>query len=139
MKGREPARFMIAIGNRRENRWHLQFAQRWVAQYNFYINDGRWGRMFVRMCPYLPLSARVCLNRHHWLAVRMREEGIDFQQCTNAFLRCSDPARLQELADSLTARDMLICGQKWLAAFTRNSSGSGSCFEQRQYRQSTSI
>jgi hypothetical protein len=43
------------------------------VQYNFYINDERWGRMFVRMCPYLPFSARVCLNQHHWLAVRMRE------------------------------------------------------------------
>ncbi len=42
--------------------------------------------MFVRMCPYLPFSARVCLNQHHWLANRMREEGIDFQQCSNAFL-----------------------------------------------------
>ena len=30
----------------------------------------------------------------------------------------SRPARLQELADSLTARDSLTCGQKWLAAFT---------------------
>jgi hypothetical protein len=118
VKGREPARIMIAIGNKKENRWHLQFAQRWVVQYNFYVNDERWGRMFVRICPYLPFSARVCLNQHHWLAVRMREEGIDFQQCTNAFLRCSNPARLQELADSLTARDMLTCGQKWLAAFT---------------------
>ena len=27
--------------------------------YNFYVNDARWGRMFVRMCPYLPFSARV--------------------------------------------------------------------------------
>jgi hypothetical protein len=48
----------------------------------------------------------------------MREEGTDFQQCTNAFLRCAQPARLQELADSLTAHDLLTCGQKWLAAFT---------------------
>jgi hypothetical protein len=48
----------------------------------------------------------------------MREEDIDFQQCTNAFLKCSNPARLQELADSLTARDLLRCGQKWLATFT---------------------
>lgn len=48
----------------------------------------------------------------------MREEGIDFQQCTNAFLRCSNPARLQELADSLMARDLLPCGRKWQAAFT---------------------
>jgi hypothetical protein len=28
------------------------------------------------------------------------------------------PARLQELADSLTAQDLLKCGQKWLATFT---------------------
>jgi hypothetical protein len=48
---------MIAIGS--EDRWHLQLAQRWILQYNFYINDQRWGRMFVRMSPYLPFSARV--------------------------------------------------------------------------------
>ena len=48
----------------------------------------------------------------------MREEGIDFQPCTNAFLRCANPARLQEMADSLMARDLLTCGRKWLAAFT---------------------
>jgi hypothetical protein len=48
---------------------------RWVVQYNFYINDRQWARMFVRICPYLPFSARVCLNQHHWLANRMREGG----------------------------------------------------------------
>src|SRR5260370_22746975 len=74
--------------------------------------------MFVRMCPCVRFSAGVCLDQHRWRAGRMREEGIDFQQCTNAFLRCSNPARLQELADSLTARDLLTCGRKWLAAFT---------------------
>ena len=87
-------------------------------QYNFYINDSNWGRMFVRICPYLPFSARVCLNQHHWLAKRMRSEGIDFKQCSNAFLKCSHPQRLQELADSLTAHDLLSCGQKWLACLT---------------------
>src|SRR5260370_35106316 len=74
--------------------------------------------MFVRMCPYFPFSARVCLNQHHWLANRMREDGIDFRQCSNAFLQCSDPGRLQELADSLTAKDLLSCGQKWLTYLT---------------------
>jgi hypothetical protein len=59
---------MIAIGS--EDRWHLQLAQRWIVQYNFYINDQRWGRMFVRISPYLPFSARVCLNQHHWVANR---------------------------------------------------------------------
>src|ERR1700682_5010212 len=107
---------MIAIGS--EDRWHLQLAQRWIVQYNFYINDQRWGRMFVRICPYLPFSARVCLNQHHWLANRMRTEGIDFKQCSNAFLKCSHPQKLQELADSLTAHDLSSCGQKWLACLT---------------------
>jgi hypothetical protein len=118
LKAREPARIMTAIGNAKENRWHLQMAQRWVIQYNFYLNDARWGRMFVRMCPYFPFSARVCLNQHHWLANRLMEEGIRFDKPSNAFLKCGNFRRLQELADSLTAKDLLACGQKWLTAFT---------------------
>jgi hypothetical protein len=118
LKAREPARIMIAIGKPEDNRWHLQITQRWVGQYNFYVNDRRWGRIFVRVCPYFPFSARVCLNQHQWLANRLREERIPFQQCSNAFLNCADPKRLQQLADSLTSRDLLICAQKWLGAFT---------------------
>ena len=118
LKAREPAHIMIAIGDKTTDRWHLELSQRWVVQYNVYINDARWGRMFIRMCPYLPFSARVCLNQHHWLANRMREDGIRFQQCANAFLNCAAPKRLQELADSLTAQDLVTCGQKWLARLT---------------------
>jgi len=118
LKAREPARILAAIGEKDNDSPHLEYKQRWVNQFNFYVNDERWGRLFVRMCPYFPFSARVCLNQHHWLAARMRQEGIDFQQSSNAFLKCGNPARLQELADSLTARDVLQCGQKWLAAFT---------------------
>jgi len=118
LRAREPARIMIAIGNKQDNRWHLQLAPRWVVQYNFYLNDRQWGRMFVRLCPYFPFSARLCLNQHHWLANQLRAEGIDFQQCANAFLKCRDPQRLQELADSLTTRDLIRCGEKWLTRLT---------------------
>jgi hypothetical protein len=118
LKAREPARILIAIGNKAENRWHLQFAQRWVVQYNCYVNDARWGRMFVRVCPYFPFSARVCLTQHHWLANELRTDGIDFRQGGNAFLKCRTPERLQALADSLTARDLASCGETWLARFT---------------------
>jgi hypothetical protein len=116
LKAREPARIMTAIGA--ADRWHLQMALRWVMQYNFYLHDRHWGRLFVRMCPYLPFSARVCLNQHHWLAKRLRAERIAFQQHSNALLKCSDPSKLQQLADSLTADDLVRCGQKWLAALT---------------------
>jgi hypothetical protein len=118
VKAREPARIMVAIGNNKQNRWHLQMAQRWVVHYNFYVNDAHWGKMFVRMCPYLPFSARLCLNQHHWLANQLEKEGMVFTKCSNAFLKCSNFQRLQQVADSLTPKDLLACGQKWLAAFT---------------------
>jgi hypothetical protein len=118
LKAREPARIMTAVGDNKTNRWHLAIANRWVVQYNFYINDRQWGRMFVRICPYFPFSARVCLNQHHWLANRMRQEGIDFKQCSNAFITCTAPERLQQIADSLAPWDLLSCGQKWLARLT---------------------
>lgn len=116
LKGREPARILTAIG--KDDRWHLQYARRWVLQYNFYLLDREWGRMFVRLCPYFPFSARVCLNQHHWLANRLRTEDIAFRQCGNALLTCSDPTRLQQLADALTPRDLDRCAQKWLRTFT---------------------
>jgi hypothetical protein len=71
---------------------------------------------------------RVCLNQHHWLANRMCEQGLDFQQCSNAFLQCATPKRLQELADTLTAEDLSSCGQKWLTRLTR-------FFTERERRQ----
>jgi len=118
LKAREPARIMTAIGTKKENRWHLELKQRWVDQYNFYINDDQWGRIFVRVCPYFPFSARVCLNQHHWIANRLLRRDVRFQQSTNAFTRCSDPAVLQEIADSLTAQDLSRCARKWLAQLT---------------------
>ncbi len=42
LKAREPARILIAIG--KADRWHLEFARRWVTQYNFYLLDREWGR-----------------------------------------------------------------------------------------------
>jgi hypothetical protein len=116
LKAREPARILIAIG--KDDRWHLEYARRWVLQYNFYLRDREWGRLFVRICPYFPFSARVCLNQHHWLAHRLMAEGIAVRQCRNAFVTCTDPRRLQQLADALTPRDLARCAQKWLRTFT---------------------
>jgi len=118
LKAREPARILTAIGTKAENRWHLELKQRWVDQYNFYIEDAAWGRMFVRVCPYFPFSARVCLNQHHWLARRLEQKGIRVRQCANAFLACADPDALQAVADSLAPKDLTRCGETWLTRLT---------------------
>jgi len=115
LKAREPARILTSVGSKKENRWHLQIKKRWVIQYNFYLNDSDWGRMFIRVCPYFPFPARIYLNQHHWLGQRMRQLGIRFRQSTNAFSQCSDPDALQRLADSLTADDLRNSIHKWLA------------------------
>ena len=72
LKAREPARILVAIGGKQNQCPHLELKQRWVNQYNFYLNDQHWGPMFVRMCPYFPFSARVCLSRYHRLALRVQ-------------------------------------------------------------------
>jgi hypothetical protein len=52
VKAREPGRLLVAIGAKDNDSPHLEFKQRWVNQFNFYLNDKHGGRMFVRMCPY---------------------------------------------------------------------------------------
>jgi hypothetical protein len=112
LKSRENAR--VAVSFPRQGN-HIELCNRFVWQYYFYLQDQDFGRMFLRICPSFPFSARVCLNGHEWLACRLRDVGIAFQQCGNAFRTCADPARLQELADHFSAADIEACAHRWLA------------------------
>ena len=112
LKARENARVAVSFPRQGD---HVELLNRFVQQYYFYFQDRDFGRMFVRVCPYFPFSVRFCLNGHEWLACRLREEGITFEQCANAFRTCADPARLQELADRFSAADIEACGHRWLA------------------------
>jgi hypothetical protein len=112
LKARENARVAVSFPRQGD---HVELLNRFVQQYYFYIQDRDFGRMFLRVCPYFPFSARLCLNGHEWLACRLRQEGIAFEQCANAFRSCADPARLQELSDQFSAADIEACGHRWLA------------------------
>jgi hypothetical protein len=130
IKAREPANILVSIG-KKNGPCHLEFKRRWVNHFNFYLNDSKFGRMFLRVCPYFPFPARIYLNQHYWLANHMHQEGIRFRQCANAFVSCSDPKRLQQLADSLLPYDLIKCGQKWLTClvpfFTVRERASAGC------------
>jgi hypothetical protein len=69
--------------------------------------------MFVRKCPYVASSARVCFNQLHWLPNRMREEGVDLQRCSNAFVYASASKN-----SPIRSPHLVTCGQKWLARLT---------------------
>jgi hypothetical protein len=113
LKSRENARVAVSYptasgGNR------IEVCTRFVWQYYFYLRDQDWGRMFVRICPYFPFNARVCVNQHEWLARQLQREGIFFRKAANAFVQCADPDRLQQLADGLTSADLEVPIQGWL-------------------------
>ncbi len=112
LKSRENAR--VAVSFPRQGN-HVELCQRFVWQYYFYLHDAQFGRMFVRVCPYFPFNARVCLNGHEWLACQMRRQGVRFDQRGNAFRNCADPDRLQELANRFAATDVQACAHRWLA------------------------
>jgi hypothetical protein len=90
LKSRENARVAVSFPKQGN---HIELLNRFVWQYYFYIQDRDFGRMFIRVCPYFPFNSRICINGHEWLACRLRDEGIRFQQCGNAFRNCADPDR----------------------------------------------
>jgi hypothetical protein len=111
IKAREPVRIMTAISNKGS---HLEPKLRWVNQYNYYLQDQNFGPMFVRICPYFPFTARLCLNQHDWIAQRLRQQGMGFEQRANSFVACDDPEALQRIEDTFTAEDLIACGRKWI-------------------------
>jgi hypothetical protein len=63
VRAREPGRILVANGNKKDDRWHLQITQRWVNHYNFYLNDVRWGRMRFRTQACSSACAHTFLSR----------------------------------------------------------------------------
>jgi hypothetical protein len=113
LKSGENARVAVSYpsssgGNR------IAVSTRFVWQYYFYLRDHEWGRMFLRICPYFPFNARVCVNQHEHLARQLQDEDIFFRKAANAFVQCADPERLHQLADGLTPADLEIPIQPWL-------------------------
>src|SRR5262249_3028319 len=96
LKCRERARVAVCYPHRD---YHVAPSWRYLNLSYFYLHDADLGRLFVRLCPYFPFDAQVCLNGHEWLARQLQRQGVAFRQEDNAFVACADPGRLQELAD----------------------------------------
>ena len=118
IKAREPAHILISIGGRESRGCHLERTRRWVMQYNFYLQDREFGPMFIRMCPYFPFPARLCLNQHHWIAEQLKKRGVRFCKSDNSFSACADPEMLQGIADELLPGHLISRARKWLGYLT---------------------
>jgi hypothetical protein len=86
----------------------------YVNHYYFYIDDEEFGPLFVKVCSYAPWSIKLCLNGHEWAKRQLDKRGIRYEALDNGFLSCAQPAKLQEICDSLGPEDIDRVFRKWL-------------------------
>jgi hypothetical protein len=65
----------------------------------FYWEDGRFGLTQVRLSSWFPFDVHVVLNGREWLARQLDGKGVGYLRRDNCFVRISDFARAQKLAD----------------------------------------
>ena len=86
-----------------------------VNQFYVYAVDDDFGPFFLKFCSYFPYNAKLCINGHEYLKRQLTKRGIAYESLDNGILRCSDPERMQRLADGLTAGKVDALLRKWLA------------------------
>lgn len=125
LKVRERER--VVVSHARSN--YLEYEWRYINLYYFYLRDPQLGRLFLRVCPYFPFNAEVCLNGHEWLVRQLSQEGIAFRQRDNALVHCAAPQRLQELSDAFgpehirAAIEPLL--ERWVPYYTAEDRARG--------------
>jgi hypothetical protein len=82
--------------------------------YYFYIVDRDFGPLFIKFCSYFPYAAKLCLNGHEWLKRQLAQRGIPFEPLDNGIRSTDAPARVQQIADTLTPDKIDTVFRKWL-------------------------
>jgi hypothetical protein len=85
-----------------------------VNHYYFYGIDADFGPFFLKFCTYFPYNAKLCINGHEYVKRQLAKEGAAFEALDNGVLSCTDPRRLQQLCDGLSAQKIDALLRKWL-------------------------
>jgi hypothetical protein len=85
-----------------------------VNHYYIYALDRDFGPFFLKFCTYFPFNAKLCLNGHEYAKCQLARRGIAFEALDNGILSCTDPIRLQQICDGLSAEKIDGLLRKWL-------------------------
>jgi hypothetical protein len=69
--------------------------------YYFYFIDEELGLCYLRVTTWCPFRLQFYFNGHNWLASQLRQQGISFELCDNAFLEIADFEQANQLAKQL--------------------------------------
>ena len=85
-----------------------------VGVYYFYVLDPEFGAGFIKLGSYCPWPGKVWLNGHEWLKRQALRAGIGFTELENGIATCSDPDRLQAIADSFAPEHVRAFFDRWI-------------------------
>lgn len=85
-----------------------------VNHYYVYLVDKDFGPLFIKFCSYFPYAAKLCLNGHEWLKRQLTQRGIAFEPLDNGIQSSDEAARVQRIANALTAAKIDAVFRKWL-------------------------
>lgn len=81
----------------------------------FYIWDGEWGPVLVKLCPYAPYPMWVNVNGHEWVKAHLDAAGVGYRAIDNGLAAVDDPELAQRLCAELGAGDLLAGLRRWLS------------------------
>jgi hypothetical protein len=70
--------------------------------YYFYVQDAKFGLVYLRVPTWAPFRLQFYCNGHSWLARKLTGKGIGYTMADNTFVRIDDWALAQALADTLS-------------------------------------
>ena len=92
----------------------FRYEQRKCMHLYYYYMDRQFGLMHVRVATWLPFGIHVCLNGREYLARRMSQAGIAFEQRDNCFVWIEDVERAQQMLADLEDRKW----ERWLKSLS---------------------
>lgn len=82
----------------------LRYKDAKCLHYYFYFIDEHLGLCYLRVPTWAPFRLQFYCNGHNWLANRLRQEGIAFDQLDNTFVHVGDYARAQDIAAGFSVK-----------------------------------
>jgi hypothetical protein len=84
--------------NKETHKTYVKRSRSKCLHYYFYFVDEELGLCYLRVPTWCPFRLQFYFNGHNRLAAGLRQQGITFELCTNAFLDIADFDQANELA-----------------------------------------
>ncbi|OCB29315.1 hypothetical protein A9X02_28295 [Mycobacterium malmoense] len=103
------------IGNNGVPWFSFYKADRRVTCFYFYVWDLDFGPAFIKICTYFPYPIKVWLNGHEYAKRQATNASIGFDELSNGFTTCADPAALQAICDRLGPGTIEVFFERWMS------------------------